>query len=150
MNFVAAMLLHVCGGSDARAFDLMVPLMEFELGVMFAPGLRRLGCAYALFPWLLTPLPSAYSRPLPPPCYVSRSLCFYQLERLVSRRFPRLHAHMTQEGISPAMYSSGWFLTIFSNFHVFGLGVTCRVWDEFLVVGWKVCEGAHCAGSAFG
>ncbi len=60
----------------------------------------------------------------------------YQLEQLVARLLPKLSAHFTAHGITPTMFSAQWLLTIFT--YSFSFSVTCRIWDSFLLEGWKV------------
>jgi hypothetical protein len=60
----------------------------------------------------------------------------YQLERLVEKFLPKLSAHFTAHGITPSMFSAQWLLTIFT--YSFSFSVTCRIWDSFLLEGWKV------------
>ena len=68
-------------------------------------------------------------------------LRFLQFERLLSRFLPRLSAHLSVEQVSPAMFSSVWFLTLFSSFNALDLATTLHLWDRFLCAGWKVRWG---------
>jgi len=60
----------------------------------------------------------------------------FQLERLIERLMPKLAAHFKAHGIAPSMFSAQWLLTIFT--YSFSFSVTCRIWDCFLLEGWKV------------
>ena len=64
------------------------------------------------------------------------NLLQYQLQGLVRQYLPKLAAHFDKHGIHPTMYAAQWMLTIFT--YSFPFSVTCRVWDSFLLEGWKV------------
>ena len=40
---------------------------------------------------------------------------FYVLDRLMDLNVPELHEHFKEEKITPVFYSSGWFITLFTN-----------------------------------
>lgn len=40
---------------------------------------------------------------------------FYILDRLIAIKLPDLHAHFKDENISSSLFSSPWFITLFSN-----------------------------------
>lgn len=40
---------------------------------------------------------------------------FYILDRLMDLNVPELHEHFKEEKITPVFYSSGWFITLFTN-----------------------------------
>ena len=54
---------------------------------------------------------------------------------LCRERLPRLAAHFEREGVDHAMYASQWFITIFA--YSFPFDLVTRVWDMFLLEGWK-------------
>lgn len=60
----------------------------------------------------------------------------YVAEKLIKKFFPRLTKHLNRQNCHISMYSTQWFLTIFSNSFPFDLVV--QVWDSFLNEGWKV------------
>ncbi|RVX06345.1 Ecotropic viral integration site 5 protein-like [Vitis vinifera] len=60
----------------------------------------------------------------------------FQFENLVREQLPRLGEHFTQEVISPSMYASQWFITVFSYSFPFHLAL--RIWDVFLYEGVKI------------
>ena len=63
-------------------------------------------------------------------------LRLYQTDRLLLRRFPSLHAHMTAEALGAGVFAAPWLLTLFANFTALdGEGVS-RLWDRFVVGGW--------------
>jgi len=62
--------------------------------------------------------------------------CLYQFEQLLHTYVPKLSQHLKAEGVSPGMYASEWFITIFSRSFPFGL--VLRVWDCMLYEGYKV------------
>eukprot|EP01122_Echinamoeba_exundans_P009352 TRINITY_DN3284_c0_g1_i1.p1 TRINITY_DN3284_c0_g1~~TRINITY_DN3284_c0_g1_i1.p1 ORF type:complete len:486 (+),score=65.15 TRINITY_DN3284_c0_g1_i1:45-1502(+) len=57
----------------------------------------------------------------------------YKLDRLTQILIPDLFLHLKQENVSPLMYASEWFSTIYS--YNFPFELTCRIWDIFLVEG---------------
>ncbi|KAL7450289.1 hypothetical protein ACHAWC_002234, partial [Mediolabrus comicus] len=57
-------------------------------------------------------------------------------EKLVKQFLPKLYKHMHKEGIHHSMFVTQWLLTIFTSSFPFDL--VSRVWDSFLVEGWKV------------
>mmetsp|Transcript_30024 Transcript_30024/g.46504 ORF Transcript_30024/g.46504 Transcript_30024/m.46504 type:complete len:893 (+) Transcript_30024:11-2689(+) len=57
-------------------------------------------------------------------------------DRLVRKLLPDLHQHLTNEGINISMYACQWLMTIFSS--NFNFDLVSKVWDNFLVEGWKV------------
>ena len=57
-------------------------------------------------------------------------------DRLVQKLLPDLHQHLENEGINISMFATQWLMTIFSSSFPFDL--VSRVWDSFLVEGWKV------------
>lgn len=61
---------------------------------------------------------------------------FYQLEQLVAKMQPRLFDHLQMHGITPTLYATQWFFTIFANNMPFEL--VLRIWDIFLNEGPKV------------
>ena len=60
----------------------------------------------------------------------------YIAEKLIKKFFPRLTKHLNRQNCHVSMYSTQWFLTIFSNSFPFDLVV--QVWDCFLSEGWKI------------
>ncbi|KAJ9682988.1 hypothetical protein PVL29_018823 [Vitis rotundifolia] len=102
MGFLAGLLLLYMSEEDA--FWLMVALLK---GAVHAPmeGLYLVGL----------PLVQQY---------------LFQFDTLVREQLPRLGEHFTQEVISPSMYASQWFITVFSYSFPFHLAL--RIWDVFL------------------
>ena len=69
-------------------------------------------------------------------------LMFYQLDRLISIQLSDLHDHFKDENISASLFSSSFFITVFTS-HMQAQSTNedswkiQRVWDHFLVQGWK-------------
>ncbi|KAL7499901.1 hypothetical protein ACHAWT_008035 [Skeletonema menzelii] len=57
-------------------------------------------------------------------------------DRLVQKLLPALHQHLNNEGINISMYACQWLMTLFSS--NFNFDLVSKVWDNFLVEGWKV------------
>ena len=64
-------------------------------------------------------------------------LHLYQFERLLEDLEPTLHCHLNRRGVSPKLYASQWFLTLFA--YRFPLQLVMRVYDLVLSEG---LEGA--------
>eukprot|EP00727_Mastigamoeba_balamuthi_P007947 m51a1_g3773 hypothetical protein (366) ;mRNA; f:142843-144046 len=60
-------------------------------------------------------------------------VCLYCLDRLVERRIPRLFSHFKALGITPLMFASHWFSTLFT--YALPVELAAKVWDVFLVEG---------------
>ena len=58
---------------------------------------------------------------------------FYIFLSLMKKFLPRLHEHLLEEGITPAMYATQWFMTIFST--NIPIELTLRIWDVFFIEG---------------
>lgn len=69
-------------------------------------------------------------------------LMFYQLDRLISIMVPDLHDHFKDENISSSLFSSSFFITVFTS-HMQAQPTSednwkiQRIWDHFIVQGWK-------------
>lgn len=62
--------------------------------------------------------------------------CLFQLRGLIRIKLPRLHHHFAAEDLDCAWFASEWFVTIYAR--SFPLDLVVRVWDVFLLEGWKV------------
>ena len=82
-------------------------------------------------------------------CSCAPSRHVKQFDGLIRRRMPGLYAHSEAVGVSPAMYSSTWFLALFSNFNSFEADTVKRIWDMFFLDGWPV-RAKLCCGHAHG
>jgi hypothetical protein len=58
------------------------------------------------------------------------------MQGLLKRKLPKLFEHFEGLGLHPTMYSAQWFITIFT--YNFPFSVVVRIWDCFLLEGWKV------------
>jgi hypothetical protein len=56
--------------------------------------------------------------------------------RLLRKLLPDLHQHLNNEGVDISMFACQWLMTIFSS--SFNFDLVSKVWDNFLVEGWKV------------
>lgn len=62
--------------------------------------------------------------------------CLFQLRGLIRAKLPKLHHHFAAEDLDCAWFASEWFVTIYAR--SFPLELVVRVWDVFLLEGWKV------------
>lgn len=58
------------------------------------------------------------------------------LSGLLRQRLPRVSAKLHAAGVHPTMWATQWFMTVFA--YSFPLHTVARVWDSFLLEGWKV------------
>ncbi|ETW08931.1 hypothetical protein, variant [Aphanomyces invadans] len=108
MDYVASILLFGSKWDCSYAFRLLCVLMEtYDLKSIYSPGLPLLNAR------------------------------FYQLDELVHVHLRDLHDHLVHHQIHPNVYASGWFLTLFANFHSLAPRVVLRFFDLFFATGWK-------------
>lgn len=109
MNYCVKHLLHVCKADEARAFRLLGLLTTHHgMGMLYQPNLRGL------------------------------RVCFSILSHLMFVHLPDLAAHLAGQGVAIDMFTSSWFMTLFTNFDTLGPHVVNAVLMLFLVDGWKV------------
>lgn len=60
----------------------------------------------------------------------------YIAEKLMKQFFPKLSKHLHREEVRPSMFVTQWLMTLYTN--SFPLDMVSRVWDSFLVEGWKI------------
>lgn len=60
----------------------------------------------------------------------------YIAEKLMKQFFPKLSKHLHREEVRPSMFVTQWLMTLYTS--SFPLDFVSRVWDSFLVEGWKV------------
>jgi hypothetical protein len=60
---------------------------------------------------------------------------FYTLEKLIAIHLPKLSTHFAQEGVEAPLYAARWVVTCFTCFN---FEIALRVFDTFLLEGWKV------------
>jgi len=58
-------------------------------------------------------------------------LAFYQLQELIKEMLPELCAHFEREEVTPLLYASEWFSTLFV--YTFPLPLVTKVWDVFFM-----------------
>lgn len=107
MAFVAGTLLLQMR-SEAETFLALRVVMDnvpYNMQAIFAPGFPQLHCVFFVF------------------------------QRLLAKVHAKLAKHLASFSLEPAMYSTNWFMTIFSYGLTFSL--VSRIWDMFLCEGWK-------------
>ena len=60
----------------------------------------------------------------------------YIAEKLMTQFLPKLSKHLEKESIHVSMFVTQWLLTVYTS--TFPFDLVARVWDSFLVEGWKV------------
>eukprot|EP01138_Halocafeteria_seosinensis_P004202 gb/GECG01004297.1/.p1 GENE.gb/GECG01004297.1/~~gb/GECG01004297.1/.p1 ORF type:complete len:441 (+),score=49.60 gb/GECG01004297.1/:1-1323(+) len=107
MGFITAMFLSYM--PEEEAFFMLLTVMQFpphKLRELFVPGLPEV------------------------------PIMHYQLKGMMRLKLPKLYNHFENENVDPSMYSTHWFLTVFTYNLPFHLVV--RIWDAFLFEGWKI------------
>eukprot|EP00897_Mesotaenium_endlicherianum_P003962 jgi/Mesen1/3594/ME000020S03126 len=100
-----------------KAYSVYDTAVGYTQGMGFLAGLLLLYMGEEDAFWLLSGLP-----------LVQQYL--FQFDQLVHEVLPRLGAHFDREGITPSMYASQWFITVFS--YSFPFPTALRIWDVFL------------------
>jgi len=109
MNYVARMLLDVCNGEEEHVFWIMVTLCnDYSMSGMWSQGLQRL------------------------------NFCFFAFQRLIQDDLPVLYQHFQDSEISVSMFTSRWFVTLFSSFETLTMPTVMRLWDIFLMEKWDI------------
>jgi hypothetical protein len=57
-------------------------------------------------------------------------------DKLIQQYMPILASHMEKENVLLTMYGTKWFITIYSS--SFPFNIVTRIWDIFLIRGWKI------------
>jgi hypothetical protein len=104
MGYMVAILLMYVDKTDA--FNIMLKVINNK--------------PYAMKPFYLPHMPGL-------------KVCFYIFLSLMKKFLPKLHEHLLEEMVTPAMYATQWFLTIFSS--NIPLELTLRIWDTFFIEG---------------
>jgi hypothetical protein len=108
MNYIAG-TLYIQLQDEDNAFKCMIGLVErFHLKQLFMKNLPRL------------------------------KLLFYQLDRLIGILLPDLHEIFKEEMINSSHFSSSWFITLYSSTLQNKVDILLKIWDMFLIDGWKV------------
>lgn len=58
------------------------------------------------------------------------------VDKLIKKYIPKLSKYFQRENIEVSMFATQWIMTVFSS--TFPFELVARVWDIFLVEGWKV------------
>ncbi|KAL7551198.1 hypothetical protein ACHAWF_016132 [Thalassiosira exigua] len=130
MNFIAAMFLTFL--SEEESFWLLAGEFVHLLGSFNAHNLVCLIIdstavmkeePYAMRDLFVTDMAGVHET-----LYVS--------EKLFRKFLPRLMQHFDNQNINIGMFVTQWFMTVFTS--TFPFDLVARVWDSFLVEGWKV------------
>ena len=153
MNMVAALLLKVTNSDEEAAFWLLVGMCDqYFLDEMWADGMPRLKLCFHVLERLIemrTPefhahfcgtslFPGQLMHETTNPSSVPRS-------SLTTHFWSALPFLLADCGVHVAMFSSKWFVTLFSNLDTLPLKTVLRIWDVFFVEG---CVREHPSLSA--
>lgn len=104
--FICGLLL-IQNIPEEEAFAIFVQIMQvYEFREIYKPNMYHLG------------------------------LCMFQLDTLLQETLPDLHSHFVTQAFQTSMYSSGWFLTLFTT--SLPLTLVCRIFDIFLNEGIEI------------
>lgn len=70
------------------------------------------------------------------PKFAKLGVVIWQFDRIVEGFLPKVHAVLKSHGVNAEFYAIQWFLTLFAS--DLQQSVVRRVWDRFLVAGWRV------------
>jgi hypothetical protein len=113
MNFIAGFLFLAFGKDESLAFAVIKAVIaKYRMHELFNTELPML------------------------------KLHFYEMDRLIALSLPDLHSHFKEESINSSYYSSPYFITLFTSVlqtqtSEEGAQLLFRLWDHFLVGGWK-------------
>lgn len=127
MNFVVGVFMIVataaaCARQNSRTKDALSIIID-------APTESRVFC---LMCSLITSRKMAL---LWSPGTPDLKLRIFQLEGMLQKKLPKLHAHMHDIGLMPDFFASKWFITLHS--YSLPLQALCIVWDAWVCDGWK-------------
>lgn len=60
----------------------------------------------------------------------------YIVDKLIKKYLPKLASYFQRENVEVSMFATQWIMTVFTS--TFSFELVARVWDIFLVEGWKV------------
>eukprot|EP01084_Bolivina_argentea_P060179 109952_1 len=113
--------VQYCQGMNYIASLFLVYMIEEEAFWMFVTVMER---------------PLAPLRELYLPGLIKSQEAMFVLDQLLNKFVPRLTAKLQAHGLSQSMYAYPWFVTCLTQ--RFPYDVVTRVWDIFLLEGWKV------------
>lgn len=120
-----------------KAYSLDDPEVGYCQGSAFIVGLLLLQLSEEESFMLLRCIMKDYKmREIYKPTMAELGLCIYQLECLVQELLPELYVHFQTQNFYTSMYSSSWFLTLFT-FNL-PLHIAYRVMDLFLSEGFEM------------
>ncbi|CAE8591773.1 unnamed protein product, partial [Polarella glacialis] len=70
------------------------------------------------------------------PKFPKLGVVVWQFDRIVEGFLPKVHAALVRHGVNSEYYAIQWFLTLFAS--DLQQDVVRRIWDRFLVAGWRV------------
>ena len=115
MNFIAG-TLYLLFKDENISFKCLIGLVKkFDMDLLFAVGLPKL------------------------------RLMLYQLDQLIEIKIPQVQKLFKSEGISAGLFSSSWFLTLFSSNLQHKIPILLQIWDLFFLKGWKIIFKASIA-----
>jgi len=69
-------------------------------------------------------------------CLPGYTIALLEFEQLFQKHLPILYCHMKNEGLMISSFASEWFITLYA--YVLPLSITYRIYDLFLIDGWKI------------
>ena len=70
------------------------------------------------------------------PDMLGLKVAYYTFMNLCKKFIPKIHAHMMEEMFTPNVYTTCWFMTMFTSKVPHKL--TLRIWDMYFIEGHKI------------
>jgi hypothetical protein len=133
MNFIAAMFLTYVSEEDA--FWMMVCKYSIFKHTIYMPN------HYLMYRIIAHGLDVMNDRPCQMRGLFGENMAethciLFVAEKLFNKFLPRLSSHFHKENVHITMFATQWLLTLYSSSFPFEL--VTRVWDIFLLEGWKI------------
>jgi TBC1 domain family member 10 len=130
-------------GGQQALHNVLHAFSLYDVGVGYCQGMGFIAALLLSYMseedafWMLVCLMEKYDmKRLFLPHFPLLQECFFVYEELIRKRLPKLHEHLEKEQVHSSMYVSQWFLTLFV--YQFPFPVILRIWDIFVLEGWKV------------
>jgi hypothetical protein len=109
MNFIGRALLKLSKDDEGTAFGLLVSLFQnYGFEQLMSVDMKR------------------------------AKICFFQLDTLIQVHLPLLYQHFQNEDVACQMFSSSWFMTLFTKNDVLPPYLSLSVLQRFFTEGWPI------------
>jgi len=122
-----------------KAYSIYDPEVGYCQGMGFIVGMFLMYMSEEDSFWMLEYLlrnPAFFLNGLYSPGFPLLHQFFFQFEELMKKSLPKLYDHLQKEGVSPQIYATQWFITLFA--YNLPFEVVLRLWDILLSEGVKI------------